>query len=173
MAELTKVYMTYNTNYKLNRLKEKYNNVNLNTVSMNDIVHELSDKVNYVYVEELTELINAYNNRDINNMIEEIGDIYITSEMVEIKYALTVPIIKMLDVISINPLADLLKELQKSIKYFRGVLDDDEMVDSIIKVKGICRILINNYKLNAKLIESWINIKKKRIVSNYLNNTMK
>lgn len=173
MAELTKVYMTYNTNYKLNMLKEKYSNVNLNTVSINDIVHELGDKVNYVYIEELTELINAYNNKDINNMTEEIGDIYITSEMVEIKYNLTVPIIKTLDVIIINPLADLLKELQKSIKYFRGVLDDDDMVDSIAKVKGICRILINDYKLNAKLIESWVNIKKKRIVSNYLNNTMK
>lgn len=173
MAELTKAYMIYNTNYKLNLLKEKYSNVNLNTVSINDIVHELGDKVNYVYIEELTELINAYNSKDINNMTEEIGDIYITSEMVEIKYNLTVPIIKTLDVITINPLADLLKELQKSIKYFRGVLDDDDMVDSIAKVKGICRILINDYKLNAKLIESWVNIKKKRIVSNYLNNTMK
>lgn len=173
MAELTKVYMTYNTNYKLNLLKEKYSNVNLNTVSINDIVHELGDKVNYVYIEELTELINAYNNKDINNMTEEIGDIYITSEMVEIKYNLSIPIIKTLDIIISNPLADLLKELQKSIKYFRGVLDDDDMIESIVKVKGICRILINDYKLNAKLIESWVNIKKKRIVSNYLNNTMK
>ena len=156
----------------MEELEEKYNNINIESINTSKIIKHLDQLVNYFFIEELTELGYAIEANDFENMAEELADVKITCEFMAFRYDVDIKEIEVLATLISNPKLELWYLGKVNIKLLRGILPTDAIKEMLTKTMAIYNYLLKHYNLNSEIVETWYNLKRKRIIYNYENNKL-